>query len=72
MEFGITKKTLDTWGGVGSMLMGLVCIYFASEHSHHESIWKVFMGMCLLLMLNGVAMIVYAQRAKRMIGLAGH
>jgi len=68
----MAKKTLDTWGGVGSMLLGVACVYFASEHNHHESIWKVFMGMCGLLLLNGVAMIVHAQKAKHLIGHAGH
>jgi len=72
MEFGMTKKTLDTWGGVGSILLGLMCIYLADQHSRHESIWKVWVGMCVLLILNGIAMILHAQRAKQMIGHAGH
>ena len=65
MDSTMTKRTLDTWGGVGSIFASLVCIYFASEHNQHESIWKVWVGFCVLLMLNGMAMILTAQRAKR-------
>ena len=72
MVFGMTKKTLDTWGGIGSMLLGLVCIWSAQQHNRNESIWKVWVGMCVLLLLNGVAMIVHAQRTKQMMAHAGH
>jgi len=64
MEQAMTKKTLDTWGGVGSILAGIVCVYFAQEHHRSEPIWKVFMGLCVLLVLNGIAMILYAWRSK--------
>jgi hypothetical protein len=64
MEYAMTKKALDRWGGVGSIFAGIVCIWFAQQHHEHESIWKVWVGMCVLLMLNGMAMIVHAQRAK--------
>ena len=64
MEHAMTKRTLDTWGGVGSIIAGVVCVYFAQQHHHGETIWKVFMGLCLLLLLNGISMIVYAWRAK--------
>ena len=60
MEHAMTKKTLDMWGGVGSILAGVVCVYFAQQHDPDEMIWKVFMGFCVLLVLNGVAMIVWA------------
>ncbi len=64
MEHAMTKKTLDTWGGVGSMLVSIVCLYFAEQHRVHESIWTVWVVMFVLLMLNGVAMVLWARRNK--------
>ncbi len=64
MNVSMTKKTLDTWGGVGSILCGLVCVWFAMAHNEQESIWKVWVGFSVLLVLNGIAMILHARRAK--------
>jgi hypothetical protein len=72
MEMSMTKKTLDTWGGVGSILCGLVCVWFSMSHNQHESMWKVWVGFSVLLVLNGLAMILYAQRGKRSLGMPVH
>jgi multidrug transporter EmrE-like cation transporter len=60
----MTKKKLDTLGGIGSILCSLVCVYFAMGHHEDESMWKVWVGFGVLLIINGFAMIVYAQRDK--------
>jgi len=65
MEYAMTKRTLDTFGGVGSMLASLVCIRFAMMHHENESIWKVWVAFAVLLLLNGIAMVLYARRSKR-------
>ncbi len=71
MIFGITKRTLDTFGGVGSIFAGFVCVWFSTLHNQHESIWKVWVGFAVLLTLNGIAMIIHAQRAQRRIAHQG-
>lgn len=65
MVHAMTKRQLDMWGGVGSILAGVVCVYFAQQHGSDESIWKVFMGLCVLLVLNGIAMILWANRPHK-------
>ena len=60
----MTKKTLDTWGGIGSICGSLICVWFAMGHHMHESIWKVWVGFSVLLVLNGIAMILHARRDK--------
>ena len=60
----MNKKTLDVSGGVGSLLGSLVCIYFAQSHNVHESMWTVWIVFSVLLALNGVAMLIYANRAN--------
>ena len=65
MDHIMTKRQLDMWGGVGSVIAGIVCVYFAQQHGSDESIYKVFMGMCVLLVLNGIAMILWANRPRR-------
>jgi uncharacterized protein YjeT (DUF2065 family) len=64
MEHVMTKRTLDKFGGIGSMLCGLVCVYFAQQHDSSEPIWKIYMGFCVLLVLNGIAMVLYSMRPK--------
>ena len=59
MEQVMHKRTLDAWGGVGSILCGIVCLWFAQQHNENEGIWKVWIGFCVLLMLNGIAMIIH-------------
>ena len=61
----MNKKTLDVWGGMGSLLASLLCLYFAQTHDVYESMWKVWIVFCVLLALNGLAMLIYASRATR-------
>ncbi len=63
MEQTMNKRTLDALGGVGSILCGIVCLWFAQQHSEQESIWKVWMGFFVLLVLNGIAMIIHSRRS---------
>jgi hypothetical protein len=58
----MTKNSLDRTGGVGSILAGFMCLWFASQHHHWESIWKVWIVMCVLLVANGILMLVHASR----------
>ena len=58
----MTKNSLDRTGGVGSILAGFMCLWFANQHHHWESIWKVWIGMCVLLVANGILMLVHASR----------
>ena len=61
----MNKKTLDMLGGVGSLMGSLLCIYFAQSHDVHESMWTVWVVFSVLLALNGVAMLIYANRVQR-------
>ncbi len=65
MVHAMTKRQLDMWGGVGSIVCGMVCVYFAQQHGSDESIWKVYVGLCVLLTLNGIAMMVWANRPHK-------
>jgi hypothetical protein len=65
MAHPMTKRTLDTWGGIGSVLAGAVCVYFALQHGPDETIWKLFVGLCVLLAINGIAMILWASRPQK-------
>ena len=59
----ITKKTVDTLGGIGSVLASLMCLGIGFwDRQMHASIWKVWMIVFLLLLLNGVAMLKVAGR----------
>jgi uncharacterized protein YjeT (DUF2065 family) len=64
MEQVMTKNQLDKWGGVGSVAAGVMCVWFAQRHDPNDYMWKVWLVMCVLLVLNGIAMLVYANRPK--------
>ncbi len=52
----ITKRTVDRVGGVGSVLVGVVCAaigYLDWQLGH--SLWKVWAVMFVVLVLNGLA-----------------
>jgi len=72
MESAMTKNQLDRWGGVGSICTGVICIWFAQRHDPNDYMWKVWLGMTVLLILNGILMLIYAQRSKGSGGHAGH
>jgi uncharacterized protein YjeT (DUF2065 family) len=56
---------LDRFGGMVSLLAGLVCALFAyTDWQTRQSIWKVWVGMCVLLILNGLAMFLHANRTS--------
>jgi hypothetical protein len=58
----MTKRSLDRVGGVGSILAGGMCVWFADQHHRWESIWNVWVGMAVFLVLNGILMLVHASR----------
>jgi hypothetical protein len=62
MEF--PKKKLETLGGIGSILTGLMCTGIGvMDFGNGQSIWKVWVVMTVVLVLNGIAMLRHA--AKR-------
>jgi hypothetical protein len=64
MEQTMDKRTLDKWGGVGSMSAGVCCIWLAMQHNSHEQMYTVWLITCAVLVLNGIAMLLYSQRPK--------
>lgn len=62
----VTKRTIDTVGGIGSILTGLACLYLAvQDRELHLSMWRVWVIVCVVLVVNGVLMLMAASRAKR-------
>ena len=62
----ITKRRVDRVGGVGSILIGIACAFIAYRDWQREhSVWKVFALMCVVLVLNGIAMIRHSVRPER-------
>ena len=67
----VTKRTIDTFGGIGSVLASFMCLGIDFwDRQMHSSIWKVWMIVFVLLLLNGVAMLKVAGKlpgaAKKM------
>ena len=59
----ITKKTVDTFGGIGSVLASLMCLGIGFwDRQMHASIWKVWVFVFVVLLLNGFAMLKVAGR----------
>jgi len=58
------KRTLDKWGGVGSISAGVCCVWLAMQHHPDENMYKVWLITCVVLVLNGIAMLIYANRPK--------
>ena len=57
----LTKKTVDTFGGIGSLLASLMCLGIGYwDREMHHSIWKVWVCVFVVLLLNGVAMLKVA------------
>jgi uncharacterized protein YjeT (DUF2065 family) len=68
----MNKRKLDRVGGLGSILAGMGCLWLAStDWEMHQSMWQVWVGMCAILVLNGIAMIWHAQRSRAESGKAG-
>ncbi len=59
----ISKRKVDRVGGLGSMLVGFLCAWIGyRDFTLEHSLWKVWAVMCVVLILNGVAMLKYASR----------
>ena len=57
----LTKKRMDTLGGIGSLLASLMCLGIGSwDRRMHLSIWKVWVFVFVVLLLNGFAMLKVA------------
>jgi hypothetical protein len=59
----ITKKRLETLGGIGSILTGLMCVGIGVMDYETGNAWKIWVIMTVVLVVNGIAMIHHA--AKR-------
>jgi hypothetical protein len=60
----ISKKVIETLGGLGSILVGFVCVGIGlMDYQAGQGIWKVWLVMTLVLVGNGLAMLRHA--AKR-------
>lgn len=56
-----TKKTIDTLGGIGSLLASVMCLGIGYwDREMHHSIWKVWVFVFVVLLLNGFAMLKVA------------
>jgi glucose uptake protein GlcU len=59
----VTKRQVDRVGGVGSILVGIMCAWIAyQDWQKQHSVWKAFAVICVVLVLNGIAMIRYSMR----------
>jgi hypothetical protein len=62
----ITKRQVDRVGGVGSIAVGFGCAWIGRQDWLMEhSLWKAWAVMCVVLVLNGFAMIRYSLRPER-------
>ncbi len=70
----LTKKRLETLGGVGSILTGAMCVGIGVMDYQTGNAWKIWAIMTLVLVGNGVAMICHAMRRpeNELIELPGH
>jgi len=59
----LTKKRLETLGGIGSILTGLMCVGIGVMDYKTGNAWKIWVIMTVVLVVNGIAMIRHA--AKR-------
>jgi hypothetical protein len=56
----LTKKKLETLGGIGSILTGVMCVGIGVMDYESGNAWKIWAIMTVVLVLNGVAMIRHA------------
>jgi hypothetical protein len=59
----MTKRRLETLGGIGSMLTGVMCVGIGVMDYETGNAWKIWAIMMVVLVINGIAMVVHA--AKR-------
>ena len=63
------KQLIDRVGGVGSILTGFGCGAIGyMDYGYHRTIWQVWAIMTLILIGNGIAMLIHAQRASYLKG----
>jgi hypothetical protein len=58
----LTKKKLETLGGIGSILTGVMCVGIGVWDYQTGNAWKIWVIMTIVLVINGVAMIRHAAR----------
>jgi NAD(P)H-hydrate repair Nnr-like enzyme with NAD(P)H-hydrate dehydratase domain len=62
------KQWIDRVGGVGSILTGILCAVIGwGDREAQRSIWQVWAFMFLLLVTNGIAMLIHANRVGKKI-----
>ena len=68
----LTKKKLETLGGIGSILTGLMCVGIGVMDYETGNAWKIWAIMMVVLVVNGIAMIRHASKrpADEVIGIA--
>jgi len=59
----LSKKKLETLGGIGSILAGIMCAGIGWMDYTSGQAWKIWAIMLVVLVVNGIAMIRHA--AKR-------
>ena len=70
----LKKKTLETLGGVGSILTGMMCVGIGVMDYEDGVAWKIWVIMTFVLVVNGIAMIRHAMKRSpdEVIELPGH
>ena len=58
----LTKKKLETLGGIGSILTGVMCVGIGVMDYESDQAWKIWAIMMVVLVANGVAMILHAMK----------
>lgn len=58
----LTKKRLETLGGIGSILTGGMCVGIGVMDYQSGQAWKIWAIMMVVLVANGVAMILHAMK----------
>jgi hypothetical protein len=69
MIFGMKK--VETLGGIGSILTGLMCIGIGLMDYFNGQSWKIWVIMTVVLVVNGVAMLISASRRHESAVVAG-
>jgi hypothetical protein len=58
---------VDRVGGVGSILAGFMCAFIGwDDYSLHHSIYKVWAFFFVLLICNGIAMLIHANKTEQL------
>ncbi len=70
----LSKKKLETLGGIGSMLTGVMCVGIGYMDYETGNSWKIWAIMMVVLVVNGIAMVVHAAKrpADEVIELSAH